>query len=243
MKIDNKNILVTGANGGIGTAIVHELLKHKVGKVYIAARNVKKLPDFGDKRVVPLALDITDPKQVADATRQAKDVNILINNAGTVAFASIIEGHPDKIAADMNTNYSGTVGMMQAFAPVLQKNGQGVIANVVSVVGLAPMAMIGGYSASKAALHSATQAARAELATRNIHVIGIYPGPIDTEMARDFAFAKTSPEVAAQAIVAGIIEGKDYIFPDPMSQQVGAMWERDPKALEKQFAAPPAEAA
>jgi NAD(P)-dependent dehydrogenase (short-subunit alcohol dehydrogenase family) len=243
MKLDNKTILVTGANGGIGAAIVRELLKHKVGKVYAAARNVKKLPDSGDKRVVPLALDITDPKQVADATRQAKDVNILINNAGTVAFASIIEGHPDKIAADMNTNYLGTLNMMRAFAPVLQKNGQGEIANVISVVGLAPMPMIGGYSASKAALHSATQAARAELATRNIHVIGIYPGPIDTEMARDFAFTKTSPEVAAQAIVTGIIEGKDYIFPDPMSQQVGALWEQNPKALEKQLAMPPAEAA
>ncbi len=243
MKIENKNILVTGANRGIGAAIVRELLKHKVGKVYTAARNVKNLPDFGDKRVVPLAIDITDSRQVADAAKQAKDVNVLINNAGRIAFASIIDGQSDQIAADMNTNYSGTLGMMQAFAPVLQKNGQGVIANVVSIVGLAPMAMIGGYSASKAALHSATQAARIELASRNIHVIGIYPGPIDTEMASDFPIAKTSPAVTAQAIVAGIIEGKDYIFPDPMSEQVGTLWEHDPKALEKQFAAPPAEAA
>src|SRR5579884_4396368 len=98
MKIDNKTILVTGANRGIGSAIVRELLKHKVGKVYAAARNTKSLPDFGDKRVVPLALDITDSGQVADAARQAKDVHVLINNAGIATFASLIGSHPDQIA-------------------------------------------------------------------------------------------------------------------------------------------------
>jgi len=243
MKLDTKTVLVTGANRGIGAAIVRDLLKHKVGKVYAAARNIKTLPDFGDKRVVPLALDITDSKQVADAAKQAEDVNILINNAGIATFSSIVEGQHDQIAADMRVNYFGTVAMMQAFAPVLQKNGQGVIANVVSVVGLAPIVSVGGYSASKAALHSATQVARTELASRNIHVAGIYPGPIDTDMARDFPMDKASPAVTAQAIVAGIIEGKDYIFPDPMSQQVGALWEQNPTALEKQFAAPMSDAA
>src|SRR5579884_3643174 len=115
MKIDNKTILVTGANRGIGSAIVRELLKHKVGKVYAAARNTKSLPDFGEKRVVPLALDITDSGQVADAA--------------IATFASLIGSHPDQIAADMRVNYFGTVAMMQAFAPLLQNNGQGVIAN------------------------------------------------------------------------------------------------------------------
>jgi NAD(P)-dependent dehydrogenase (short-subunit alcohol dehydrogenase family) len=243
MKIDNKNILVTGANRGIGAAIVRELLKHKVGRVYAAARDIKSLPDFGDKRVLPVALDITNAKQVSDAVVQARDVNIVINNAGIATFASIIDGQADQVAADMKVNYFGTVGMMKAFAPVLQKNGQGVIANVVSVVGLAPMAAIGGYSASKAALHSATQVARAELAAKKIHVTGIYPGPIDTDMAREFPMAKTSPEATAKAIVAGIVEGKDYIFPDPMSEQVGALWEQNPKALEKQFATPVSDAA
>jgi len=242
MKIDNKNILVTGANRGIGAAIVRELLKHKIGKIYAAARNIKSLPDFGDKRIVPLALDITDSRQVAAAAAQAKDVHVLINNAGALAMTSII-GDEAALASDMHTNYFGTISMMRAFAPVLQKNGQGTIANVVSVVGLAPIASIGGYSASKAALHSATQAARAELATRNIHVAGIYPGPIDTDMAREFPMEKTSPAATAQAIIAGIVEGKDYIFPDPMSQQVGALWAENPKALEKQFAAPVSDAA
>lgn len=242
MKLENKNIVVTGANRGIGAAIVKELLKHGVGKVYAAARKVENLPDFGDKRVVPLALDITNAKQVAAAAERAKDAHVLVNNAGTANFGAIIEGNAD-VTADLNTNYYGTLAMMRAFAPVIKKNGKGIIANVASVVGLAPIGSIGGYSASKAALHSATQAARAELAPQGIHVAGIYPGPIDTDMARDFNMPKASAESTAQKIVAGLIAGDDYIFPDPMSEQVGALWLSDPVALEKQFATPMDEAA
>lgn len=238
MKLDNQNFIVTGANRGIGAAIVRELLKHKVGKVYAAARKVESLPDFGDSRVVPVALDITNAAQVAAAAERAKDVNVLVNNAGIATFASLTEGGTDAITADMNTNYFGTLGVIRAFVPALQKNGKGLIANVVSVVGLAPIAAVAGYSASKAALHSATQAIRTELAARHIRVSGIYPGPIDTDMARGFPLAKASAESTAQAIVKGLIAGDEYIFPDPMSADVGRLWLRDPLALEKQFAAP-----
>ncbi|TAL40220.1 MAG: SDR family NAD(P)-dependent oxidoreductase [Alphaproteobacteria bacterium] len=238
MRLDNKNIIVTGANRGIGAAIVRELLKHKVGKVYATARKIESLPDFGDKRVVPVALDITNAGQVASAAEKAKDVHVLINNAGIATFTSLIEGTTDAIAADMNTNYHGTLGVIRAFVPVLQKNGAGLIANVASVVSLAPVPGIGGYSASKAALHSATQSLRTELAARNIQVSGIYPGPIDTDMAKDFPMEKTSAESTAAAIVKGLIAGDDYIFPDPMSAEVGQLWRRDPVALEKQLAAP-----
>lgn len=238
MKLDNKNIIVTGANRGIGAAIVRELLKQKVGKVYAAARKIESLPDFGDKRVVPVALDITNAGQVTAAAEKAKDVHVLINNAGIATFTTLIEGTTDAIAADMNTNYHGTLSVIRAFVPVLQKNGAGQIGNVASVVSLAPVPGIGGYSASKAALHSATQSLRTELAARNIKVSGIYPGPIDTDMAKDFPMEKASVEATAAAIVKGLIAGEEYIFPDPMSAQVGALWLRDPVALEKQLATP-----
>ena len=243
MKLDNKNIVVTGANRGIGAAIVRELLKYKVGKVYAAARKIENLPDFGDIRVVPVALDITNAKQVATAAEKAGDAHILINNAGTANFGGFLEETPEAVAADMNTNYFGTLSVIRAFIPALKKSGNGVIANVASVVSFAPFASIGGYSASKAALHSATQALRAELAGQGIHVTGIYPGPIDTDMAKDFPMEKTSPAATAQAIVAGLLAGDNYIFPDPMSQQVGATWQRDPVGIERQFSAPPAEKA
>jgi len=243
MKLENKNIVVTGANRGIGAAVVRELLKHKVGKIYAAARKPENLPNFGDSRVVPLALDITNAKQVAAAADKAKDAHVLINNAGTANFGSFVDGNWEAIAADMNTNYYGTLSVIRAFIPALKKNGNSVIANVASVVGLAPFTAIGSYSASKAALHSATQALRAELAPAGVHVAGIYPGPIDTEMAKDFPMEKASVESAAKAIVAGLLADEIYIFPDTMSQQVGALWQHDPVGLERQFSAPPAEKA
>lgn len=136
----------------------------------------------------------------------------------------------------MEVNYFGTVNITRSFVPILQKNGGGGIASVSSIVGLASIAGIGGYSASKAALFSAIQAMRTELKEKNIEVFGIFPGPIDTDMAREFEMEKTSPEVTAKNIVGGIIAGKEDIFPDAMSKQVGETWANNPKELERQFA-------
>ena len=237
MKLDNKTVLVSGANRGIGKAIVEALLKQKVKKIYAGARNIASLPSFGDARVVPIVLDITNRANIKKAASTAADVEVLINNAGIASFAGVVTGEPDVLMKDMEVNYFGTLSMVHAFVPVIEKNGGGAIANVSSVVGLAPMVAIGGYSASKAALFSATQSMRAELAPRNITVHGIFPGPIDTDMAREFEFDKASPESTAENIVAGLIAGKEDIFPDPMSAQVGELWAKDPKGLERQFAA------
>ncbi|MDX2074630.1 MAG: SDR family oxidoreductase [Alphaproteobacteria bacterium] len=236
MKLDDKTILVSGANRGIGKAIVEALLKQNVKKIYATARKIEDLPKFGDARVVPLALDITKRGQIENAASQAGDVDLLINNAGVLSFAGVVTGDPAELARDMEVNYFGTLSMVNAFVPVLEKNGGGAVANVISVVGLASMAGIGGYSASKAALFSATQAMRAELKAKKINVHGIFPGPIDTDMAKGFEMDKTSPQTTAENIVAGIIAGKEDIFPDPMSQHVGEMWAKDPKGLERQFA-------
>ncbi|MDE2336743.1 MAG: SDR family oxidoreductase [Alphaproteobacteria bacterium] len=242
MILENKNILVTGANRGIGAAVVKELLKHKTGKIYAAARKTAGLPKFGDSRVVPLELDITNAKQVAAATQTANDLHVLVNNAGTAHHGGLLEASIEDIKADMDTNYYGTLSMVRAFVPVLEKNGHGLIANVGSVVGLAAISMIGGYSASKFALSALTQSLRAELASKGIRVSGIYPGPIDTGMAKNFAMEKASPESTAELIVKGLIAGDEYIFPDRMSQDWGRLWMKDPVALEKQFAVPPATA-
>ncbi len=236
MKLDNKVIFVSGANRGIGKAIVAALLKQKVAKIYAGARKVADLPDFGDARVVPVALDITNRAQITAAAALANDVDVLINNAGALSYAGVVLGTTDELKYDMDVNYFGTLSMVNAFAPVLEKRGGGAIANVISVLGLASMAMAGGYSASKAALFSATQAMRAELKARKIDVFGIFPGPIDTDMAKGIEMAKTTPQTAAENIVAGLLAGTEDIFPDPMSAGVGALWAKDPKGLERQFA-------
>lgn len=236
MQLNNKVVFVTGANRGIGKALVETLLKYPVKKVYAAARNVEGLPKYDDPRVFLLKVDISNQEQVQKAAAQANDVDILINNAGTLSFASILTGNAEDLKNDIMINYFGTIQMIQAFVPVLEKRPESAIANLISIVGLAPMYQAGGYSASKAALHSATQSLRAELKSKHISVYGVYPGPIDTDMSKGFEMPKTSPQVTAENILKGIIEGKEEIFPDPMSAQLSEVWNKNPKGLELQFA-------
>ena len=236
--LNGKAVLVTGANRGIGAAVVRELLKAGVAKVYAGARKPSSVPNFGDARVLPLALDITDPASVRAAAAVAADVDLLVNNAGTGTFSDIIDGPLDAVRADMETNYYGTLNVIRAFVPVLARSGSGAIANVSSVVGLTSAPFAAGYSASKAALHSLTQSLRTTLAGKGIKVYGIYPGPIDTDMARDLPLDKASPESAAKLIVAGIEKGDSYIFPDPAAQHIGTLWETDGRALDVALASP-----
>lgn len=230
--LSNKTVLVTGANRGIGLAIVRELLKTGVTKIYAAARKTSALPDFKDPRVVPLQLDITDAASIVSAASAAKDTDILLNNAGTASFNTLLESPIADIAGDMNTNYYGTLNTIRAFVPAFRARKSGTIVNVISVVGLTAAPGLPGYSASKAALQSATQSLRATLKDDGISVLGVYPGPIDTDMAKDLPWDKASPESAAVIIVAGIDKGDTYIFPDPTSQNVGKLWETDGRALD-----------
>jgi len=230
--LNGKTVLVTGANRGIGAAVVRELLKAGVAKIYAAARKPSALPDFGDARVHPLALDITDKASVQAAAATAGDTDVLINNAGTAVFADFIDSPLDAIQSDMDTNYYGTLNVLRAFVPLFTRRGSGTIANVASVVGLTSSPPLAGYSASKAALHSLTQTLRVTLRDRGVKVLGIYPGPIDTELARDIKIDKASPESAAKLIVAGLEKDDTYIFPDPIAQHIGALWETDGRALD-----------
>ncbi len=230
--LDGKTVLVTGATRGIGAAVVRELLKHKVKKIYAGARNPAALPAFGDSRVAPLQLDITNPKSVAAARAAAGDIDVLINNAGTAVLSDFLDSADETLAADVETNYVGTLRVTRAFAPAIVARGGGLIANVVSVVGLTSAPPLSSYSASKAALHSQTQALRARLKASHVQVLGIYPGPVETELARDIPLEKASPESVAVEIVAGIQAGETYIFPDPIAKHVGALWANDGRSLD-----------
>jgi NAD(P)-dependent dehydrogenase (short-subunit alcohol dehydrogenase family) len=232
MSLSNKVILVSGANRGIGAATVRELLKAGVKKIYAGARNPDSLPDFNDSRVVSLQLDITRDESVQKAADTAKDVDVLVNNAGTMAFGDWITSTQEVIDADMNTNFYGTLRVIRAFTPHFVNRGSGTIANMVSVVGLAPVPLLAGYSASKAALQSLTQALRATLAKSGITVVGIYPGPIDTDLAKGIPLEKSTPEHAAINIVRGIEKGDSYIFPDPMALQIEHLWTHESRQLE-----------
>ena len=233
MKVSNKNVLVTGANRGIGRAIVEELLSKDVAKVYAAARRTESLPDFGDDRVVPLQLDITVPEQVRKAASIASDVDLLINNAGVLSIGGLLESPLEEIQHDMNVNYFGTLDVVREFVPVLEKRPEAALANVVTIAAFVNFPGLGGYSASKAALWSLSQGIRIELAPKGIAVHTVNPGPIDTDMTRDLPYDKASARDTAADTVAGIENGDADIFPDVGSRQMFDVWSGDYRQLEQ----------
>lgn len=235
MNVQGKTILVTGANRGIGAELVHALIWNGAGKIYAGTRELGNLPDFGDDRVSFIKLDITKAEDVAAAVEQIGAIDILVNNAGAMFSNNAVTATQEELASDMDVNYFGTMRVMQAFIPAMEKNGGGVVANVLSVLALAPMSFTAGYAASKAAMHSATQAARGLIKTKNIKVVGIYPGPVDTRLSSVLQTEKTPANIAAEEIVKGLINDLEDIYPDPVSQQVSGLWGSNPKGLEHHF--------
>jgi NAD(P)-dependent dehydrogenase (short-subunit alcohol dehydrogenase family) len=239
MKIQNSIALVTGANRGIGYAFVNALLQAGTQKVYATARDVSKLEAvtaLDPNRVNPIQLDVTNPALVDTLSKKASDVNLLINNAGILAFGNILDVSTESIANQFDTNFYGSLNMARALVPVIEQNHGGAIVNVLSVVSLASMPALAAYNASKAAAWSMTQSLRASVANKGIRVHAVFPGPVDTDMASEIEFDKTSPADVATAVLAGIETGQEDIFPDPMSAQFYAAWRQDHKAIEKQFA-------
>ncbi|WP_433047796.1 SDR family oxidoreductase [Dactylosporangium sp. CS-033363] len=238
MQITGSTALVSGANRGLGRALVSALLDRGATKVYAAARRPETLTPFGgDERVVPIRLDLTDPGQIARAAATAGDATLLVNNGGSLHFADPLTGDLAAIEADLRTNFTGTLAMSRAFVPVLEGNGGGAIVNLLSLVVLGAVPAMGGYSASKAAAASLTQALRAQLADRKITVHGVYPGAVDTDMIRDFPIPKTAPALVAAAILDGVEADEESIFPDPMARQGHRAWREDPAAFARQMGA------
>lgn len=242
MKISNSVVLVTGANRGLGRAIVEEGLRRGARRIYATARDERRVAELAaqsDGRVVPLELDVTDEASLVRAAERSPDVTLLVNNAGVLASFGLLTSDPAAIARDFATNFYGVLATSKAFLPALSRAAargtEAAIVNVLSVVSLANMPAIAGYSASKAAASSITQALRADLARRNIAVHGVFAGAIDTDMMRGMDVVKASPADVARGIFEGVEGGEDDIFPDATSRQIAAAWQRDPKQVERQL--------
>ena len=233
MQITGQTVVVTGANRGLGRSLVQALLDRGASKVYAAARNPASVLD--DPRVVALALDLLDHETIAAAARQAADATVLINNASTAAFAAPLDADPATVRKEMQVNYGGTFDVIRAFVPVLERNGGGAIVNLLSLLSLASAPPMAGYSASKAAAHSLTQALRPVLAAKNISVHGVYPAGIDTDMLAGIEAPKTAPRQVAEGVLDGLAAGEEDIFPDPNATAMAATWRSDPKAFERAF--------
>jgi NAD(P)-dependent dehydrogenase (short-subunit alcohol dehydrogenase family) len=233
MDIRNAVALVTGANGGIGSLFVEQLLALQVGKIYVCARNLEKLSNLvalDPHRVVPIALEVTNPQSVAVAAAQCPDVSLLINNAGTSFNHGIISAPDlDSARAEMEVNYFGMAWMCRAFAPVLRQQGGGAIINILSLLGKVNMPFSGTYSASKAAAISMTQCVRAELAAQNTLVIGVMPGTVDTALAKAWPDPKVAPGEVVRAALDALLANQEDVYPGEQAIQVSAQLLVDPK--------------
>ncbi len=232
MTIEHKAVLVTGANRGIGKALVEEALRRGAERVYAGTRQPL---DHLDGRVTPLTLDVTDAAQTQGAVERVESLDILINNAGLALFDDLSDRA--MLERHLAVNLFGTYGVTQAFLPFLTRS-RGAIVNVLSVTALAAMPFIPAYSISKAAAFSLSQSLRALLAGQGVRVHAVLTGPVDTDMSRGFDVPKASPESVARAIFDGVEKEEDDIFPDLMSQSMAESWRTGTvKAIERQFAA------
>lgn len=232
MTISGKAVLVTGANRGIGRALIDEALARDAKRVYAATRQPIRHPDG---RVTPLTLDVTNAAQIRRAVDDVESLDILVNNAGLALYDDLSD--PAALEQQLAVNLFGTYGVTRAFLPMLIRS-RGAIVNVGSVTAFAALPVIPAYSISKAAVFSLTQSLRALLAGQGVSVHGVLAGPVDTDMSRHLDIPKASPESVARAVLDGLQIGEEDIFPDPMSQSMAESWRSSAaKALERQFAA------
>jgi NAD(P)-dependent dehydrogenase (short-subunit alcohol dehydrogenase family) len=231
--ITDRTLLVTGANRGLGLALVEEALRRGARRVYAASRQPFT---HADERVTPLRLDITDREQVAVAAEQVRELDVLVNNAGYAGLAGL--DNRDELARHLEVNLYGPYNMTHSFRPHLAAS-RGTLVNVLSLASFAPVPVTPAYSISKAAAFSLTQMARMLFAPQGVRVHAVMAGPLDTDMSRSLEIPKAAPADVAAAIFDGVAAGNEEIFPDPMSAAFFAdNWETGPvKKFERENAA------
>ncbi len=236
MTVKNATVLITGANRGIGKAYVEEFLKAGAKRIYLGVRDINSVSDIVAKNpniLIPLTLDVTNQADIDNAVKVAKDVTIIVNNAGVLVLGETFGDDAVKNARyEMEVNYFAPIAIIHAFSSILKTNGGGTIATVASIASHVAFPGLGTYSASKAAVDSIIKSARMELAAQGTQIIGIYPGPIDTDMAKGIDMEKETPNAVALRTIDAIENNIEDVFPDATSQELWNGVKADPKAIE-----------
>jgi len=240
MEIEGKRILITGANRGLGRALVVACAEGGAGEVVAGARRPEELetlagPVGGRAKLTRVRLDVTSDEDVSAAARLGR-VDVLVNNAGVAVYGGVLKAGMEDIRREIEVNYLGVLRLVRAFAPAMAEHGDGLIVNVASVLGKVSAPALGTYCATKAALLSLSQSLRGDLSDRGVRVIAVLPGTIDTDMSRDFGGEKMTAEQAAREIIAAIREEKTEAPIGEGARGVLAGLGADPAGTEKAFA-------
>jgi NAD(P)-dependent dehydrogenase (short-subunit alcohol dehydrogenase family) len=242
-KVQDSVVFVTGTNkpNGIGRAIVEALIAGGAAKIYATARNATQLNELVEKhheKVVAVSLDVTDLASISSLSNLYTDVTLLVNNAGYASLTSTLDDLDEAIKM-VQINFVAPLALGKAFSKVFSaakssdaNTSASAIVNINSIGSFVNFPLAGPYSASKAGAHSMTQAQRRDFAGFCTLVIGVYPGPIDTDMSESSPLEKTSPKVVAAEILEALSSGAEEVFPDPMAKQLYEQWKSDAKALE-----------
>ncbi len=232
MDLENKIALVTGANGGLGVAIVKELLEKGIEKIYCGVRVLKseKYLETLSAKITLIELDLSNTKTLENNLTKIENIDLLINNAGVNSGKRVF----DEENSDFTINVNGTLKVTQLLENKINKDG--AIVNITSILALCNLPIMGLYCASKSALHSLTQAMRAEMSSKSIQVLEVLPGPIDTKMTPDESMPKASPKDIAVEIIKALETNQEEVYPDDFAKSIKEGLEKDPKGVEKQFA-------
>lgn len=234
MNIQNSVALVTGANRGLGKALVQALIDAGAKKVYAAARAPETISPMDG--IVPIKLDVTNLDQINAVVRECTDLSLLINNAGVLHGAGLMDmSSLDAARNEWETMCFGPLALSQAFAPTLAANGGGAILNVLSALSWISMPGAASYSSAKAAAWSLTNGLRNEFSGQGTQVVGLHVGFMDTDMIRDMDVQKADPLTVAKLALEAVQKGEVEVLADPVSVQLkqglsAGVYLRDPTA-------------
>jgi NAD(P)-dependent dehydrogenase (short-subunit alcohol dehydrogenase family) len=178
--------LITGASRGLGRAVVTAALAAE-HQVVAGVRDPAALDDLADPRLVPVALDVSDPAAAERAVATAVDrfgrLDVVVNNAGYANMGSIEDVAIDDFRAQVETNLFGVVNVTRAALPVMREQGSGHIVQVSSVGGRLATPGLGAYQSAKWAVGGFSSVLAAEVAPLGIHVTVLEPGGMRTDWA------------------------------------------------------------